>query len=198
MSSRASGGSDSGPDSPSPSPGSPGSPESPEERRLRLALRIAAREHGGVAPLPFIGTTWRSRGAAYAFRRALATLTLLCCAGVCGAFAAGVTAGLLRGLPAGAVGTAVAAVYWATAVPGLVHGIRMARRNPLGPARTGGGLGSGCVSAVITPALTGICLGYLLLTLGREFPGEPLAREVTDHDEQIRRLESEDRHRKGN
>jgi hypothetical protein len=46
-------------------------------------------------------------------------------------------------------------------------------------------LGSGCVSILISPIVTGICLGYLAMTFGREFPGEPVAREVTVRNQRI-------------
>jgi hypothetical protein len=151
---------------------------------FKLRLKLAAADHDGVAPLPFVGTTWQHRGVRYWFRRALAWLTLIFCTALCGGLAAGVTVGILHG-GRGIVGAVIACVYWATIIPGLVYGIRMAKVNPAGPRSGGGGLGSGCVSIVISPIVTGICLGYLVMTFGREFPGEPVAREVTARNQWI-------------
>jgi hypothetical protein len=102
------------------------------DKGFKLRLKLAADEHDGVAPLPFVGTTWQTRGARYWCRRALAWLTLIFCTALCGGLAAGVTVGILHGVH-GVVGAVIAGVYWATIIPGLLYGARMARVNPAGP-----------------------------------------------------------------
>lgn len=144
----------------------------------RAELRLAAYRHGGTVPVPFVGTTWYRHDGRYWARRCLAWLTLLLCAALCAALTAGFALGI-AGSPAHGAKLAGAAAYCCTVVPGAVLGIRAARR---GPWRQGRAVqAGGCAAVLLAPLAAGFCLGYLALTLGREFPGESHARAFTEH-----------------
>jgi hypothetical protein len=86
--------------------------------------------------------------------------------------------GFSIGLSSSTAGKVIIVFYWATLVPGLVTGVRMARYGPDAALR--GGWGGGCGAALVSPLATGVCLGYLAMTLGRDFPGEADARRIAE------------------
>jgi hypothetical protein len=147
---------------------------SPDEATQRL--RIEARLHGGVVPVPFLGTTWQQRGGAYWRRRVGAVALFLLLTVIVGFIAAGFTVGIAKG--AGAV---PAVIYDLTLLPGIWVGARQVGRAPL--SGRGGAprvvYPAGCLAFVIAPFALGVCLAVLGSMFGPNFIGERRAREVT-------------------
>jgi hypothetical protein len=143
-------------------------------------LAIAARLHGGVVPVPFLGTTWRQRGPAYWRRRAGAVTLFAMLTLVVGVIAAGFTVGIVKGTGARPIGIALAMVYDLTVLLGLRTGLRQVARAPddrRGAPRVV--FPAGCLAFVIAPFAVGVCLAVLGSMFGRDFIGERRAREVT-------------------
>jgi hypothetical protein len=145
-----------------------------------LRLRAEARSHGNVVPVPFLGTTWQERGAAYWRRRVGAVALFVLLTLFVGALAVGFTIGILGGSGHGPVGVGLAVVYDLTAVPGFLTGLRRT-------GAPGGGRGraprtlvpSGCLAFVLAPFGTGLCLAVLGSMFGHDFLNEGRARNVT-------------------
>jgi hypothetical protein len=145
----------------------------PDEATERL--RIEARLHGGVVPVPFLGTTWQQRGGAYWRRRIGAVALFLLLTVIVGGIAAGFTVGILKG-----AGVLPAAIYDLTLLPGVWIGLRQIGRAPLNP-RNGPRVvyPAGCLAFVVAPFALGVCLAVLGAMFRRDFIGERRAREVT-------------------
>jgi hypothetical protein len=147
-----------------------------------LRLRAQARMNGGVLPVPFLGTTWQQRGAAYWRRRVGAVALFVLLTLFVGAVAVGFTAAILAGTGHGPVGAVLAVVYDLTAVLGFISGSRRVAKAPA----TGQGavprtfVPFGCLAFVLAPFGTGLCLAVLLSMFGHNFTGEVRARQVTE------------------
>lgn len=147
---------------------------------LDARLKIAARLHGGVVPVPFLGTTWQTRGGAYWRRRVGAVVLMVLAAGLVGGMAAGFTVGIV-GDGHDAVRVAGAVAYDLTAVFGIGSGIRTIAGAPVdargGAPRTF--VPNGLLALVLAPFGTGLIVTILVAMLGRDFIGERRAREVS-------------------
>jgi hypothetical protein len=156
-------------------------PRRAEEDPDVARLRIRARLHDGVIPVPFLGTTWQQRGAAYWRRRSGAFVLLIVLTAFAGAIAAAFTGGIIAGVGHQPAGVAVGIVYALVAVPGFVVGRRRAAKAPLDSRavapRTA--LPSGCLAFVSAPFSVGLALAVVLSMFGHDFMGEGRAREVT-------------------
>ena len=144
-------------------------------------LRAAARQHDGVVPVPFLGTTWRTRGARYWWRRVGAVVVLVLGLGLVGGMAVGFTIGIV-GDGDDAIRIALAVVYCLTLVLGVRTGLRMVAQAPIDD-RTGGPgtvFPNGFLALVLAPYGTGVVLTLLVSMLGRDFLGERRAREITE------------------
>lgn len=138
-------------------------------------LRIEARLHGGVVPVPFLGTTWQERGGAYWRRRVGAVALFLLLTAIVGGIAAGFTVGVLKG-----AGVIPAVIYGLTLLPGVWVGLRQIGRAPLaGRGAPRVVYPAGCLAFVVAPFAFGVCLTVLGAMFGRDFIGERRAREVT-------------------
>ncbi len=148
--------------------------DAPDEATQRL--RIEARLHGGVVPVPFLGTTWQQRGGAYWRRRVGAVALFLLLTAIVGGIAAGFTVGIVKG-----AGPIAGAIYGLTLLPGIWVGARQVGRAPL--AGRGGAprvvYPAGCLAFVVAPFALGVCLAVLAAMFGRDFIGEARARELT-------------------
>lgn len=147
--------------------------DAPDEATQRL--RIEARLHGGVVPVPFLGTTWQQRGGAYWRRRVGAVALFLLLTAIVGGIAAGFTVGIVKG-----AGPIAGAIYGLTLLPGIWVGARQVGRAPLnarGAPRVA--YPAGCLAFVVAPFALGVCLAVLGAMFGRDFIGERRAREVT-------------------
>ena len=146
-----------------------------------VRLRIQARLHDGVVPVPFLGVTWQQRGAAYWRRRVGAVVLLVVLTLFVGAIAAAFTAGIIAGVGRQPAGVVVGTVYALFAVPGFIVGRRRVAKAPLdgrGRApRTA--FPSGCLAFVLAPFSVGLSVAVLLSMFGRDFTGERRARETT-------------------
>ena len=142
-------------------------------------LRTRAAANGGLVPVAFVGTRWHTRGGAYWRRRIAGTLVLALGTVFVGGISIGVTIGILGGSHSNAVRVAIAAIYVATVLPGLMYGQRIVRRMPLdaraGPRNPFGG----CLVVLVTPLVTGLCLAILFAALRPQFLGETRARALS-------------------
>ena len=149
----------------------------PDERELRL--RMLAREHGGVVPVPFLGTTWQTHGAAYWRRRVGAAVVMLLSLALVGGLAVGFTIGIV-GSGDDVIRVALAVLYCLTALLGVRRGLRTIAAAPL-DARSGGPrtfFPNGLLALAIAPYGTGFVLTILVAMLGRDFIGERAARSI--------------------
>jgi hypothetical protein len=146
-----------------------------------LRLRAAAQMHGGVVPVPFLGTTWQRRGAAYWRRRIGAVTLFVLLTAIVGAISFGLTLAILNGTH-GQLGVVLAVVYDLTAVLGFLYGLRVVAKAP----STGRGamprifVPIGPLAFILVPFDTGLCLAVLLSMFGRDFTGEARARQITE------------------
>lgn len=150
-----------------------------DEQQLRL--RAAARLHNGVIPVPFLGQTWQTRGAAYWRRRVGAVVLMLLLLALVGGMAAGFTIGI-AGDGDDAIRIALAVLYALTAVLGVRTGLRAIAAAPLDSRRGGPGtvFPNGLLALVLAPFGTGLVLTILLAMFGRDFIGERRAREMSN------------------
>jgi hypothetical protein len=139
-------------------------------------LRTAAATHEGLVPVAFVGTSWHARSGAYWRRRIGGTIVLVLATAFVGGIATGVTIGILGGGHPSTVRAAIAAVYVATVVPGLVYGFRIVRRMPLDTRSGPRNPFAGCLGLLISPFATGLCIAILLAALRPQFLGETRAR----------------------
>jgi hypothetical protein len=142
-------------------------------------LRVEAITHHGTVPVPFLGTTWRARGAAYWWRRAGAVVLFLALLALVGGMATGFSIGIF-GDGHSPVRVVLGVLYLLTVAPGLWLGGRMVARAPLvedPPATVV--LPIGLLALVLAPFDTGLVLVLLLAMLGRDFLGERRARAAS-------------------
>ena len=143
-------------------------------------LRLLARMHDGVVPVPFLGTTWRARGGAYWRRRAGAVVLFLLALGLVGGMAVGFTLGI-AGNGHQPLRLVAAVAYDLTALYGVRVGLRKLAEAPLdergGTPRTF--VPNGFLALVLAPFGTGLVLTMLLAMFRRDFIGERRAREAT-------------------
>jgi hypothetical protein len=143
-------------------------------------LRLQARLHDGVIPVPFLGQTWQTRGPAYWRRRIGAVILFLLALGLVGGMAVGFTIGIVgNGSSAARIGLAV--VYDLTVIAGVRSGLRKIAAAPLDD-RAGGPrtfVPNGLLALVLAPYGTGLILTMLLAMFGADFIGERRAREVS-------------------
>src|SRR3954452_1542232 len=99
-----------------------------DERDARL--RIEARLHDGVIPVPFLGQTWPARGPAYWRRRVGAVVLMLLALALVGGMAVGFTIGIV-GAGDDVIRIAIAVLYDLTAIAGVRSGLRMIAAAPL-------------------------------------------------------------------
>ena len=149
-----------------------------DERQLRL--RAEARLHGGVLPVPFLGRTWQTRGAAYWRRRVGAVVLMLLALALVGGMAVGFTIGIV-GAGDDVFRIALAVLYGLTALAGVRAGRRVIAAAPLTDRRGGPGtfFPNGLLAFVLAPFGTGLVLTILLAMVGRDFLGERQAREMS-------------------
>jgi hypothetical protein len=154
-------------------------PATPEETD-RAMLKAEAFLHGGVLPVPYLGTTWQQRGAPYWRRRVGTVLLYVFLLAFVGTFATGFSIGLFDG-GASTLSFVLTAAYVLTAIPGIVTGQRMIARSPLNFTRRRPGLvaANGVAAFIIAPFGTGVVLIFLLSMFGRDFIGERRARETS-------------------
>src|SRR5689334_15513272 len=107
-----------------------------DEQQLRL--RAEARLHDGVIPVPFLGQTWRTRGAAYWRRRVGAVILMALLLALAGGMAVAFTIGII-GDGDDAIRIALAVLYASTAVAGVRTGVRKIAAAPLDDRRGGAG-----------------------------------------------------------
>jgi hypothetical protein len=153
---------------------------SADDRDARL--RLEARLHDGVIPVPFLGQTWRTRGPAYWRRRVGAVVLMVPALALVGGMAAGFTIGIVGdGDGDDAVRIALAVVYVLTAVAGVRSGLRKIAAAPLDDRAGGPGtvVPNGVLALVLAPYGTGLVLTILLAMFGRDFIGERRAREIS-------------------
>ena len=150
-----------------------------DEQELRL--RAEARLHDGVIPVPFLGQTWRTRGAAYWRRRVGAVVLMLLLLALVGGMAVGFTIGIV-GAGDDALRIALAMLYGLTAVAGVRSGRRAVAAAPLDSRRGGPGTvaPNGLLAFVLAPYGAGFVLTLLAAMFGREFIGERRAREMSE------------------
>ncbi|MCU7727852.1 hypothetical protein ODJ79_29395 [Actinoplanes sp. KI2] len=149
-----------------------------DERDARL--RLEARLHDGVIPVPFLGQTWQARGPAYWRRRVGAVVLMVLALALVGGMAVGFTIGIV-GDGDDAVRIALAVVYDLTAVAGVRSGLRKIAAAPLDDRAGGPGtfFPNGLLALVLAPYGTGLVLTILLAMFGRDFIGERRAREMS-------------------
>ena len=143
-------------------------------------LRRAARLNGGLVPVPFLGTTWRARQAAYWWRRIGAAVVALLGLGLVGGMAAGFTIGIV-GDGHSALRDIGAVAYGLTAILGVRTALRKIAAAPLDD-RTGAPrtfVPNGLLVLVLAPYGTGFMLTFVLAMLGKDFIGERAAREFS-------------------
>jgi hypothetical protein len=143
-------------------------------------LRLAARLNGGVLPVPFLGTTWTSRGGAYWRRRIGAAVLFLFLFALVGGMATGFTIGII-GDGHNVVRVILAVVYDLTAVLGVRTGLRKVAEAPFDDKGGGPGMHvpSGALAFVLAPFGVGLVLSILVAMCGRDFIGERRAREAS-------------------
>jgi|SRR5882724_11927615 hypothetical protein len=150
--------------------------ETDDQTRLRLLARL----HDGVVPVPFLGTTWQARGGAYWRRRVGAVVVFVLALGLVGGMAVGFTIGI-AGDGHNPLRVAGAIAYDLTAVFGVRAGLRKLAEAPLdergGTPRTF--VPNGFLALVLAPLGTGLVLTMLLAMFRRDFIGERRAREAT-------------------
>jgi hypothetical protein len=143
-------------------------------------LRVQARLHDGVVPVPFLGTSWQTRGGSYWRRRVGAVLLFLLALALVGGMAVGFTLGIV-GDGQDTVRVVAAIVYALTAVLGVRTGLRMLANAPLdergGAPRTFAP--NGLLALILAPYGTGLVLTMLLAMFAPDFIGERRAREVS-------------------
>jgi hypothetical protein len=143
-------------------------------------LRIQARLHDGVIPVPFLGATWQTRGGPYWRRRAGAVVVFVLALALVGGMATGFTIGIAGGWH-NAARVVAAFVYDLTAVLGVRAGLRRIAAAPL-DERTGGPgthVPSAAIALVLAPFGAGLVLTMLVAMVGRDFPGEDRARRLS-------------------
>lgn len=150
-----------------------------DEQAVRL--RAEARLHDGVIPVPFLGQTWPTRGAAYWRRRVGAVVVMLLVLALVGGMAVGFTIGIV-GPGDDVIRIALAVLYDLTAVAGVRTGLRKIAAAPLDDRRGGPGtfVPNGLLAFVLAPFGAGLVLTILLAMFGRDFIGERRARELSD------------------
>ncbi len=143
-------------------------------------LRIQARLHDGVVPVPFLGTTWQTRNGSYWRRRVGAVIVFVLALGLVGGMAVGFTIGIL-GDRHDAIRVAMAVLYDLTVVLGVRSGLRKIAEAPLdernGAPRTFAP--SGLLALVLAPYGTGLIATILIAMFGHDFIGERRARDIT-------------------
>jgi hypothetical protein len=143
-------------------------------------LRIQARRHDGVVPVPFLGVTWQTRAAAYWWRRAGAVAVFMFALVLVGGMAVGFTIGIL-GDRHDAVRVTIAVVYDLTVVLGIRAGLQKVAQAPLdersGAPRTFAP--NGLLALALAPYGAGLVATMLAAMFRRDFIGERRAREVT-------------------
>ncbi|WP_030438951.1 hypothetical protein [Actinoplanes subtropicus] len=149
-----------------------------DEQEMRL--RVEARLHDGVIPVPFLGKTWLTRGAAYWRRRAGAVVVMVLALALVGGMTVGFTIGIV-GDGSDAIRIALAVLYDLTVVAGVRTGLRKIAAAPLDDRRGGPGthVPNGLLAFVLAPFGTGLVLTILLAMFGRDFIGERRARELS-------------------
>jgi hypothetical protein len=133
-----------------------------------------------VERVPFLGTTWQTRGPAYGRRRIGAVVLFLPVLALVGGMAVGFTIDVV-GDGYDAIGIALAVVYDPTTIAGVRSGPRKIATAPLDD-RSGGPrtfFPNGLLALVLAPYGTDLILTTLLAMLGRDFIGERRAREVS-------------------
>jgi hypothetical protein len=142
-------------------------------------LRIAARLHGGVVPVPFLGITWQRRGGPYWRRRVGAVLLFVVLLAVVGGMAVGFGLGIAGD---GHSGTRIVltVLYALTAVPGVLLGLRTVANAPLDTSRSAPTTVApiGLLALALAPFGAGLVLVMLLSMFGRDFIGERRARTI--------------------
>jgi hypothetical protein len=143
-------------------------------------LRIEARLHGGVVPVPFLGTTWQQRGGPYWRRRAGAVVLFL----VLLIFVGGMAVGFGLGIAGGghsATRIVIALLYALTAIPGVLLGLRIVADAPIDSSRSTPTTVApiGLAALALAPFGTGLVVALLLSMFGRDFIGERRARSIT-------------------
>ncbi len=141
----------------------------------------AEQDHHGVAPVPFLNTTWQQRRAEYWQRRIGTAVLFALLTALVGSLAVAANAVMLSP-PHSLVHIGVAAGYDLTAIPGFLLGRKQVAAAPAElqsrfpriffPAAV--------VVFLIAPFVTGLMLALLLAMLGRDFLGEHRAREITE------------------
>jgi hypothetical protein len=143
-------------------------------------LRIEARLHGGVVPVPFLGTTWRQRGGPYWRRRVGAVVLFL----VLLIFVGGMAVGFGLGIAGGghsATRIVLALVYALTAIPGVLLGLRTVANAPIDSSRSAPTTVApiGLAALALAPFGTGLVLALLVSMFRRDFIGERRARSIS-------------------
>jgi hypothetical protein len=152
-------------------------PDRAKDRDTRL--RLQARLHGGVIPVPFLGTTWQTRGSSYWWRRIGAVVLFVLALTLAGGMAIGFTLGI-AGDGHDVIRVVPAILYDLTAVAGVRTGLRKIADAPLDD-RTGAPrtfAPNGLLALVLAPYGTGLVCTLLIAMLGRDFLGERRAREL--------------------
>lgn len=142
-------------------------------------LRVRAILHHGVVPVPFLGSTWRERGAGYWWRRVGAVFLFLLLLAFVGAVTVGFAIGII-GDGHNPARIALGMLYLLTALPGVWLGRRMVARAPIidAPPPTVV-IPIGLLALALAPFDTGLILTLLAAMLGRDFLGERRAREAS-------------------
>jgi hypothetical protein len=143
-------------------------------------LRIEARLHGGVVPVPFLGTTWQQRGAPYWRRRVGAVVLFMVLLVLVGGMAVGFGLGIAGGGHR-AIRIVLALLYASTAIPGILLGRRMVANAPIDSSRSAPTTVApiGLAALALAPFGTGLVLALLLSMFGHDFIGERRARSIT-------------------
>jgi hypothetical protein len=152
----------------------------PREDPRVQRLRIEARLHGGVLPVPFLGTTWQHRGAPYWRRRVGAVLLFTVLLIVVGGMAVGFGLGI-AGDGHSPTRVVLALLYALTAIPGVLLGRRALANAPLDSSRAATTTVApiGALAFALAPLGTGLVLTMLLSMFGRDFIGERTARSMS-------------------
>ena len=143
-------------------------------------LRLQARMHGGIVPVPFLGQTWQTRGGAYWGRRIGAVAVFLLALALVGGMAVGFTIGIVGGAHS-AIRVVLGVVYDVTAIGGVRIGLRKLAEAPLDDRTRGPRTfaPSGPLALVLAPYGTGLILTMLLAMFRRDFIGERRARQFS-------------------
>lgn len=142
-------------------------------------LKVASIMNDGIVPVPFLGTTWRTRGPAYWWRRFWAVVLFLFLLALVGGLTTGFAIGIF-GNGHQPVRVVLGVLYLCTVLPGLWLGRRMVTRAPLidSPPATVT-VPIGLLALVLGPFDTGLVLVLLIAMLGRDFLGERRARAAS-------------------